>query len=104
MVGNSVLHVMAYYGLYNDTFQYIVKRNKADMEHDKSKPHLMIQENHDGYTPSQLGLHFGHFSMIDSLKELQWTFGSEMCQYQVPIDEICPILHKFVESNAVMNA
>ncbi|KAI9348512.1 hypothetical protein BDR26DRAFT_1004360 [Obelidium mucronatum] len=75
--GNNVLHVMAYYGMYNETFKYLEKRNQSGSRQ----------------TPAQLGIHYGHAALVESLKEPLWTFGNEICQYQVPLDDICPIIH-----------
>ncbi|KAJ3131706.1 Transient receptor putative cation channel sub V member 6 [Physocladia obscura] len=94
LYGNNVFHIMAYYGLKNKTTDYICSKNKADLVSKKHSTGLLGALNKEGMTPAQLGIHFGNVNIIEMLKEPLWTFGEEFAQYQVSLDEICPILHR----------
>ncbi|ORY45921.1 ankyrin [Rhizoclosmatium globosum] len=76
--GNNILHVMAYFGIFNETYQYIVKRNDADLMKGVTKTKLITQDNNHGLTPAMLGLSLGYCSMIEALKEPQWEFGDDI--------------------------
>ncbi|ORY53164.1 hypothetical protein BCR33DRAFT_189380 [Rhizoclosmatium globosum] len=91
--GNNVLHIMAYYGIFNDVFQLICERNQTDLETLSPKAYNLLQhKNIYGQTPCQLGLSCGHPSTLKALKRIQWKFGVEFVQYCVVLNEICPVL------------
>ncbi|KAJ3071509.1 Transient receptor putative cation channel sub V member 5 [Podochytrium sp. JEL0797] len=98
--GNNVLHILAYFGLYGDSFAYIVNQNEKDLISHKNRfltslteKKLILQENKHNQIAAKLGLSFGHASLMEALKEPQWEFGEDICYYGVPLDDICPILH-----------
>ncbi|KAJ3211938.1 hypothetical protein HDU82_004489 [Entophlyctis luteolus] len=99
--GNNVLHIMAYYGDFDrDVFNYLKLRslkNVAKAERDKlTDPsvnvpaNLMLARNKDNFTPFQLGVARGNANIIETIKDLQWQFGS-VRNYRVCIDDIDPI-------------
>ncbi|ORY43269.1 ankyrin [Rhizoclosmatium globosum] len=93
--GNNVLHVMAYYGDFEiEVFNYIKHRNMAQLEEARKTGvpcvDLMRARNKDNLTPFQLGISRGHANMIDTIKELEWEFGS-VRHYRICIDDLDPI-------------
>ncbi|KAI8618210.1 hypothetical protein BC830DRAFT_1110011 [Chytriomyces sp. MP71] len=92
--GNNVLHVMAHYGHFNDIYRFILQVNHADIVNKRTTTRLQSDYNNDEMGPAQFGIHLGHTTMIEALKEPLWTLGDEFAQYQVAIDHICPVLNK----------
>ncbi|KAJ3206290.1 hypothetical protein HDU82_004605 [Entophlyctis luteolus] len=99
--GNNVLHIMAYYEDFDfDIFTYLKQRNYDDIEKAKIKQrsdptvrvpaNLMLARNKDKLTPFQLGVMRGNSRVIDTMKELQWVFGS-VRHYSVCIDDFDPL-------------
>ncbi|KAJ3263260.1 Transient receptor putative cation channel sub V member 5 [Chytriomyces hyalinus] len=61
--GNNVLHVMAFYGHYNDIYKHIQNMKK------KGFARLSSVRNKEGFTPIQLGVYYRRANMLDALKQ-----------------------------------
>ncbi|KAJ3194073.1 hypothetical protein HDU82_002574 [Entophlyctis luteolus] len=96
--GNNVLHIMAYYGDFDHgVFNYLKQRSLQNVEIAERKKltdpnvrvpaNLMLARNKDNFTPFQLGVARGNANIIDTMKDLQWEFGS-VRHYRVCIDDI----------------
>ncbi|KAJ3234105.1 Transient receptor putative cation channel sub V member 5 [Chytriomyces hyalinus] len=93
--GNNVLHIMAYYGRFNEIYKFLQECNHRDLMNQRRNAIILSSDrNNVGLTPAQFGIKLGHAVMLDAMKETLWTLGEEIVQYQVAIDNICPVLNK----------
>ncbi|KAI9197206.1 uncharacterized protein BJ171DRAFT_478144 [Polychytrium aggregatum] len=90
-LGNTVLHVLAYWGLYSDSksktescWHAISHFCNENVEHTK---HPLKIRNNEGLTPFLVGIDRGHREALEVAKIPLWEFG--MCSsYMFPVSEI----------------
>ncbi|KAI9197138.1 uncharacterized protein BJ171DRAFT_240798 [Polychytrium aggregatum] len=90
--GNTVLHILAYWGLFSpkngneSSWDIIVDYCDTHYGRD-SEYHPFNIRNKDGMTPFLVGIHRGHVGILDTLKVPLWEFGISR-SYMFRVDEI----------------
>ncbi|KAI9202293.1 uncharacterized protein BJ171DRAFT_584202 [Polychytrium aggregatum] len=91
--GNTVLHILAYWGLFNSANSQkescwdVIVRYCDSVYGRASRSHPFNIRNNDNQTPFLLAIYRGHAEILDKMKVPMWEFGMSR-SYMFRVDEI----------------